>query len=153
MTSATITVGPYELPIGRHYDPETHLWVSSTGKETTRRVGFDPLGAETSGDIVAISMEPVGTHVNRGDAFGNLEAAKFVGPLISPVSGIIRAHNHEVSADPSLVNSSPLDAWLMEIEPQNLAAEEALLLSDPTKIRSWLEQEIADFKNKGMVAE
>jgi glycine cleavage system H protein len=119
----------------------------------THRVGFDPLGAETSGDIVAISVEPVGTHLDRGNAFGSLEAAKFVGPLISPVSGIIRAHNTTVSANPSLVNSHPLEAWIMEIEPDNLAAEEGFLLNDPAQLTAWLEHEIDAFKKQGMVAE
>ena len=58
--SATLTIGPYELSLGRHYDPETHLWIAPTESGTTHRVGFDPLGAETSGDIVAISVEPAG---------------------------------------------------------------------------------------------
>lgn len=153
MTSATLTIGPYELPLGRHYDPETHLWIAATEGRITHRIGFDPLGAETSGDIVAISFEPVGTHVARGEAFGSLEAAKFVGPLISPVSGIIRAHNENVSINPSLVNANPLDAWMVEFEPDNLAAEKGVLLSDPVELSSWLEQEIASFKDKGMVAE
>lgn len=153
MTSATITIGPYELPLGRHYDPETHLWLAETEGGITYQVGFDPLGAETSGDIVAISVEPVGTHLDRGEAFGSLEAAKFVGPLISPVSGVIRAHNTSVSANPSLVNTHPLAAWIMEIEPDDLASEEDLLLTDPAKLSSWLKHEIASFKQQGMVAE
>ena len=153
MTSATLTIGPYELPLGRHYDPETHLWLAATESGITHHVGFDPLGAETSGDIVAISVEPAGTHLERGDAFGSLEAAKFVGPLISPVSGVIRAHNVSVTANPSLVNSHPLDAWIMEIEADDLASEEALLLSDPARLTSWLKDEIAAFKEQGKVAE
>jgi glycine cleavage system H protein len=102
---------------------------------------------------VALSVEPVGTHVVRGEAFGSLEAAKFVGPLISPVSGVIRSHNEGVSANPSLVNTNPLDAWLMEIDLDDFAAEESFLLSDPAKLSAWLEVEIASFKEKGMVAE
>ncbi len=153
MNSATLTIGPYELPLDRHYDRETHLWVAGAQGRTAHRVGFDPLGAETSGDIVAISVEPAGTHVRRGEAFGNLEAAKFVGPLVSPVSGTIRSHNECVSANPSLVNSKPLDSWLVEIELDDFAAEVALLLSDPVELGAWLKQEIVAFKEKGMVAE
>lgn len=153
MNSATLSIGPYELQLGRHYDPESHFWISSTEGHHTHRVGFDPLGAETSGDIVAISVEPVDTHIERGEAFGSLEAAKFVGPLISPVSGVIRAHNKCVSANPSLINSNPFDSWLMEIEVDDFAAEQTRLLSDPVKLAAWLEEKIASFKEKGMVAE
>lgn len=153
MNSATITIGPYELPLDRHYDRETHLWVAGGQGATAHRVGFDPLGAETSGDIVAISVDLPGTRIRRGEAFGSLEAAKFVGPLISPVSGVIRSRNASVSADPSMVNSKPLESWLVEIELDDFAAEEALLLSDPVELGAWLQQEIVAFKEKGMVAE
>lgn len=153
MPSENLTIGPYEIPVGRYYDPETHLWLGASEDPTLSWVGFDPLGAETSGDIVAVSMEPIGTHVGRGAAFGSLEAAKFVGPLLSPVSGVIRAHNSDVVIDPSLINAQPLDAWLMAIEPDDLASEEGFLLSDPATLESWLTLEIERFKERGMVAE
>ncbi len=152
MTTPTlITVGGYRLAAGRHYDRETHFWVVSEAAGTAR-CGFDPLGSETSGDVVAVSFEPAGTRVARGEAFGSLEAAKFVGPLIAPLSGTIRAHNQSVIARPGLLNQEPLDHWLIELVPDRLEEELPLLLYDAEEVRAWFEGEIERFQQQGMVA-
>ena len=50
-----------------------------------------------------------------GDPFGSLEAAKFVGPLTAPVSGVIAAVNGAVLADPESVLRDPYGrGWLAE---------------------------------------
>ncbi len=151
-TPTLIAVNGYQLAAGRHYDRETHLW-AETMDSAAARFGFDPLGSETSGDIVAVSFEPVGSRVERGGAFGSLEAAKFVGPLIAPLSGRVRAHNQAVIARPGLVNQDPQAHWLIEIEPDRLEDELPLLLHDPGDVRAWFEGEIERFKERGMVAE
>lgn len=146
----TIAVNGYRLAAGRHYDPETHLWaITGSGQA---RCGFDPLGAETSGDIVAVSFEPVGTKIERGKAFGSLEAAKFVGPLIAPLSGTIMGHNREVLARPGLINQDPLGHWLIEMEAHRLDEELPLLLHDSGEVSAWFEREVERFKAEGMVA-
>lgn len=147
----SIAVNGYRLAAGRHYDRETHLWVEVLASGAAR-CGFDPLGSETSGDIVAVAFEPVGQNVERGEAFGSLEAAKFVGPLIAPLSGTIRAHNDALIARPGLLNQDPLAHWLIEIEPDRLEDELPLLLHDAGELRVWFEREIERFKQDGMVA-
>ncbi len=158
-TPIPITRNGYRLAAGRHYDRETHLWVETVAPKGDRRdtvesarCGFDPLGSETSGDVVAVSFESAGTRVERGEAFGSLEAAKFVGPLIAPLSGRIRAHNQEVLARPGLLNQDPLGSWLIEIEPDRIEDELQLLLHEPEEIRAWFESEIERFQQQGMVA-
>ena len=47
------------------------------------RIGMDALGIETSGTLAELSFVPVGTELTAGRPFGQLEAAKFVGPLVS----------------------------------------------------------------------
>ncbi len=161
MTTETIvTAGPYRLPADRHYDAGTHLWVAPlassgrAGAAATGRVrcGFDPLGSETSGDVVALSFAPVGTRVERGGELGTIEAAKFVGPLLSPVAGRVAAHNPAVLADPALLNRDPLEHWMVELE---IADESALdgLLTGADAVRGWFESEIERFRRKGMIAE
>ncbi len=149
-TPILIAIDGYRLAAGRHYDRETHLWIDA-GAGGTARCGFDPLGAETSGDVVAVSFEPAGSRVERGEAFGSLEAAKFVGPLIAPLSGTIRTHNEAVLFRPGLINQEPLDHWLIEIEPDRLEAELPLLLHDAEEVRAWFEDEIERFQQEGMV--
>lgn len=146
------TVGPFCLAEDYYYDRETHLWVMLTGGERAR-CGLDPLASETSGDIVAVSFEPVGTRVERGGAFGNLEAAKFVGPLISPVSGSISVRNEGVIANPTLLNQDSLEHWLVELELEDAEPELTELLFGKEQVTGWFEGEIERFKETGMIAE
>ncbi len=145
-----VVVNGYRLATDRHYDRETHLWVETSAAGA--RCGFDPLGSETSGDVVAISFEPVGTKIERGQAFGSLEAAKFVGPLIAPLSGTIRTHNEAVIARPGLLNQDPMTHWLIEFEPDRIEDELPSLLHDSEDVRVWFEHEVERFKQEGMVA-
>lgn len=141
-----------QLPEDRYYDPETHLWIRIE-RPKRARCGFDPLGSETCGDIVAVSFEPVGAKVPKGEAFGHLEAAKFVGPLIAPISGTVAGHNSALLANPGLLNSEPLASWLVEFESLSLEADVARMLHDPVRVRAWYEAEIRRFKEQGMIAE
>ncbi len=152
-SESELLVDGYSLTTDRYYDEETHLWVRPPSEPGPARCGFDPLGSETAGDVVAISFELVGTEVRRGESFGSLEAAKFVGPLTAPVSGTIRSHNADVLARPDLVNQDPLASWLVEIELAEPEAELALLLHEPERLRAWFAGEVRRFKEKGMIAE
>lgn len=146
-----ISVGSYELEAGRCYDRETHLWIEQQSDGRVR-CGFDPLGAETSGDIVAVSFEPLGNMVERGGSFGSLEAAKFVGPLLTPVSGTLEAYNDDVLANPALLNADPQGQWMVEIAPDALDRERALLLCDEDEIREWFLNERKKLEQEGMLA-
>jgi glycine cleavage system H protein len=150
-------IGPYTLAEDLYYDPDTHLWIAPPGADDSdgagARCGFDPLGSETSGDVVAVSFAPVGTRVARGTAFGSLEAAKFVGPLLAPVSGTVRAHNAAVTARPALLNADPLRHWLVELELDDPAGELPLLLHGREAVASWFAREVSRFEQRGMIAE
>jgi len=132
------------------YDIDTHVWAERATPGSVR-VGLDPLGAETSGDIVALSFHPDGTRVRRGEAFGSLEAAKFVGPLIAPVSGVIRTHNADALARPGHINRDPFGTWLIELELDD-AGELAELLTGEAEVAAWFARERDRYRQKGMLA-
>ncbi|MFY9921221.1 MAG: glycine cleavage system protein H [Mycobacterium sp.] len=141
--------GGYELRLDRCYDPNTHMWVQEITPGRVR-VGFDALTADTYGALAQLAMAHAGTSVEQGDPFGSLEAAKFVGPLTAPVSGVIAAVNGAVLADPETVLRDPYGrGWLAEFtvvgpEPGLVDGEEA---------RTWFAREVADYQEKGLVAE
>jgi len=141
----------HDLEFDRAYDAETHLWVAFEGNRA--RVGFDPLGRETSGDIVAMSFLPVGAEVTRAAEFGTLEAAKFVGPLKAPVTGRMVGHNDELLTDPGKVADAPFEHWLVEIEVDDVESARAELLTDADEIRAWYDREDQRFRDQGMIAE
>ena len=68
---------------------------------------MDALGVETSGSLSQLSFQPPGTELVAGRPFGQLEAAKFVGPLVSPVTGTLLAVNDAVAVDTGLVERDP----------------------------------------------
>jgi glycine cleavage system H protein len=145
-------VDGYRLCADRHYDAERHLWVELQPGSDLVRVGFDPLGRETSGDIVEVSLVDAGQRLNRGEAFGNVEAAKFVGPLQAPVSGVVRGRNAQVLNRPGSLNDDPNDAWLVELEMTD-RGELSELLTGESRLRPWFAAEIERYRRQGAVAE
>ncbi|NIJ13011.1 glycine cleavage system H protein [Saccharomonospora amisosensis] len=149
---ALVEIRGYPLAMDRMYDPETHVWAKPTAPGQLR-LGLDPLGVETSGTLAQLSFAEPGERLVRGKAFGQLEAAKFVGPLVSPLSGTTLAVNEAVLADPGLVESDPFAAgWLLELAHDE-AAEFSALLSQPEEIKDWFARKVDDYRLRGVIAE
>jgi glycine cleavage system H protein len=145
-------VAGFGVALDRAYDPAGHFWVSMVGSDRAR-IGMDALGVETSGTIAQLAFLGVGENLKRGEAFGSLEAAKFVGPLTSPLSGTVTATNDAVLADPSLVERDPYGAgWLVELdlaEPSELGG----FISGANTIPGWFAAEVEEYRLKGVLAE
>ncbi|HZI36982.1 MAG TPA: glycine cleavage system protein H [Acidimicrobiia bacterium] len=147
-----IEVAGFGVALDRAYDGTGHFWVSVIAPDRAR-IGMDALGVETSGTIAQLAFLPLGDHLKRGEAFGSLEAAKFVGPLTSPLSGTVSAANDAVVADPSLVERDPYGAgWLIELDLAD-PGELARLVSGAQPIKVWFEAEVEDYRMKGVLAE
>ena len=163
-----VTVAGFVLALDRRYQPETHMWVLARGPGRVR-VGMDPLGVETSGTLAQVSFVPAGTELTAGLPFGQLEAAKFVGPLVSPVSGAVLAVNGAVTRDAGLVERDPygagwmieaslieaslIEASLIEASPGGATVERPGLLADPAEITAWFAAKVADYRLKGLIAQ
>lgn len=148
----THDVKGFTVALDRHYDAERHLWVQATG-DGRARVGMDPLGVETAGDLVQLALEPPGLALARGQAFGSMEAAKFVGPLEMPVSGVVVEVNAAAAADPGLVQRDPLGAgWLVVVELADDAELDGLL-AGADAVLPWFSERVAAYRLKGMIAE
>ena len=150
--SEIVEVAGFGVALDRVYDGIGHFWVSMVGPDRAR-IGMDALGVETSGTIAQLAFLPVGEPTKRGEAFGSLEAAKFVGPLTSPLSGTVSATNDAVVTDPALVERDPYGAgWLVEldlVDPGELTG----LVAGPQAIKVWFEAEVEDYRMKGVLAE
>jgi glycine cleavage system H protein len=151
---ALVEVHGFPLALDRLFDPGTHMWVVLMADPALARMGMDPLGVETSGTLAELSFAPTGARLVRGEPFGQLEAAKFVGPLVSPLSGTVLAANEAVAADPGLAERDPFgEGWLIDIAPDNLAGELPALLSDPDQIIRWFAAKVEDYRVKGVIAQ
>ena len=145
-------IAGFGVALDRAYDPAGHFWVSMLSADRAR-LGLDALGVETSGTLAQLAFLPLGVSVKRGEAFGSLEAAKFVGPLASPLSGTLVATNDAVVSDPALVERDPYGAgWLVEIQLAD-PGELGELISGAEIVRVWFEGEVEDYRMKGVLAE
>ncbi|MGA3215613.1 MAG: glycine cleavage system protein H [Acidimicrobiales bacterium] len=150
--ASLVVVGGFTLALDRHYHPETHMWVLETGPARVR-IGMDAVGIETSGTLAQLSFFAEGTELAAGRPFGQLEAAKFVGPLISPVSGTLMTMNEEVASDPGLAERDPYGAgWLIEASTSETAAAPPLL-TEPAEITAWFTARIAHYRLNGLIAQ
>lgn len=152
MSEDWIEVAGYRLDAGRYHEPSTHLWIETQNAAGMARVGFDPLGRETTGDVVEVSFAKAGTRVPRGGSFGSLEAAKYVGPLQAPVSFVLASSNPELFDRPGLLNEDPYAAWLVDVQLTDRAELEKLLIGEE-RLRPWFEAEVERFRRQGAVAE
>ena len=144
-------ISNYTFPGDRYYDREHHLWTHPLPDIGRVRVGMDALGLESLGDLVFIAFKPVGTLVRRGESLGTMEASKMTGDLIAPVSGVVKAHNPAVVADPHLANRAPYsDGWLVEIEPVDWNSD-ATRLVHGAEVRDWATGEVERYRTQGWI--
>lgn len=147
-----VEVRGYQVALDRLYHADSHMWVKPV-RPGEVRVGLDPLGVETSGTLAQLSFANVGDQVAPGRAFGQLEAAKFVGPLVSPVTGTVARINDAVLADPGLAERDPLgEGWLVDLSGTD-EAELARLLGSPDEITDWFARTVDEYRLKGVIAE
>ena len=154
--SALLQVDGFPLALDRLYHPDTHMWILPSGSASVPpvRIGMDALGVETSGTLAQLSLPGAGTGLVAGRPFGQLEAAKFVGPLVSPVAGTVTAVNDAAAADPGLTERDPYgEGWLIEARLAGPVREQAGLLADPEEIRQWFAAKLADYRLKGVIAQ
>jgi len=97
---------------------ETHEWVFV--EDDTATVGISDHAQAELTDIVYVDLPKVGTTVTAGQAAAVVESVKAASDIYSPVDGEIIEANEELSANPSLVNSSPYDdGWLFKVRLAN----------------------------------
>lgn len=105
-----------------------HVWVDESVTPAT--LGITEFAANKMGDIVFVDLPEVGTRVEAGDELVQIESAKAVEPMISPVAGMVRYVNSETEDDGAIINDDPYgEGWIVKIEldddePDLLSASE-----------------------------
>lgn len=117
------------LDIPKHLQySEDHVWVDDSVEPAV--IGITEYAAERMGDIVFVDLPQVDTHIEAGDELMQLESAKAVEPVISPVAGTVKYVNREAEDDAAIINDDPYgEGWLVKIDldddmPELLSAEE-----------------------------
>lgn len=91
-----------------------HSWVKFEGDIAI--VGIIGPAAKKAKEFVFIQLPQKGEHIKKGDTYVTLEAVKWTGELISPVSGEIVQVNDDLFDDPHTINKQPYDQWIMKVK-------------------------------------
>ena len=102
-----------------HLYSEEHEWVNTTDvtEGATVRVGITHIAAEALGEIVFVELPEVGTEIEAGEAYGEVESTKSVSDIYAPVSGEVTAVNGDLEDNAGIINDDPYGAgWLYEVK-------------------------------------
>lgn len=92
-----------------------HVWVEDV--DGLAVIGLTEYAASQMGEIVYVDLPETDTPVRAGDEIVEMESAKTVQNLISPVEGTVKYVNQAVSDDPQVINNDPYgEGWILKIE-------------------------------------
>jgi glycine cleavage system H protein len=118
-----------EYPEDLRYTKE-HEWARDEGDGRVR-VGISDFAQDSLGDVVYVDIPEVGTEVEAGTPFGEVESTKSVSDVYSPVTGKVVERNAELEERPELVNQAPYgEGWIVSIEVGDTSQLSALMSAD-----------------------
>ncbi len=129
----------YNLPDDLYYHKE-HSWARVDGDKVT--VGMTDFFQKEAGDIVFVDLPEEEDEVEQGEVCGKIQSRKWIGKLVSPVSGEIAEVNEDLDEDTSLINTDPYGkGWILVIEASNLGEDLGNLLHGDAVV-TFIEEEI-----------
>jgi len=137
-----VMINDVEVREGLYYNKE-HSWLKIEDGKV--KIGISDHAQKQLKEIVVVDLLDSGDDVSQGDSFGEVESVKTVSDLISPISGTITEVNSELEDSPELVNESPYDeGWMIVVEPSDLDAELAGLMSFDDAVEFYEEEAIEE---------
>lgn len=129
-----------EIPADLYYTSD-HEWVRRTGDDTVR-VGITDYAQAALGDVVYIELPAVGTDVEAGSEFGNVESTKSTSELYAPVTAKVVAVNEDLVDSPEQINAEPYGAgWIIDLQVDAASLDDALSgLLDPEGYRANVDE-------------
>lgn len=95
-----------------------HEWIKVSGEEAY--IGITDFAQNELGDIVFVEVETEGEKLEKGEAFGTIEAVKTVSDMFMPVSGEVLEFNEVLENSPETINSDPYKkGWIIKIKITN----------------------------------
>lgn len=111
---------------------EDHEWIKVNGTEAT--VGVTDFAQKELGDIVFVEVETIGETLEKGEAFGTIEAVKTVSDLFMPVSGKVIELNELLESEPEIINKDPYgNGWIIKMKMSDTKELNNLLDADAYK--------------------
>lgn len=108
------------IPQDRKY-AKSHEWARE--EDGVVFVGITDFAQKEMGDLVFVELPEEGDEVQAGETFGNLESVKAVSEILSPATGVVLEINEEALDNPSALNESAHETWLIKISDATLAED------------------------------
>jgi glycine cleavage system H protein len=110
------------IPAQLRYTAE-HEWIQLLD-DGTALIGITDYAQSELGELVYVSVDTVGDHVDANAEFGTVEAVKITSALYAPVAGTVLEFNSELDEskgdNPMIINSDPYGAgWIIKLKPDN----------------------------------
>ena len=116
------------IPDNLRYSSD-HEWALAEGDQV--RIGITDYAQDALGDVVYVEVPEVGSRVEQGEAFGEVESTKSVSELFAPVTGVVSEVNDELVGSPQRLNEDPYgDGWICVVACDDLAELDHLLDAD-----------------------
>jgi glycine cleavage system H protein len=117
-----------EHPDDLLYHPE-HDWARiDPGGAGEATLGITWYAQDSLGEVVFFDPPAVGTVLEQGAPYAEVESVKAVSDVIAPLSGEIVAVNESLTERPQAINEDPYgEGWLVRIRLSDPAERESLL--------------------------
>lgn len=117
------------FPNDLYYRVQDNTWVK-VNDDGTVYIGMTDIAQTLAGSILHATPQKAGKKRKIGKPIAIVESSKWVGPVKSPMAGVVVEHNPDVAANPSILNKSPYKkGWLVKFQPDDLNAALADMLT------------------------
>ncbi len=108
---------------------EDHEWIRVEGDDAY--VGVTDYAQKELGDIVFVEVETIDETLDKGEAFGTIEAVKTVSDMFMPVAGTVLELNEALESTPEIINKDPYGAgWIIKMKLSDVADLDEMLDAD-----------------------
>ncbi|HOI18257.1 MAG TPA: glycine cleavage system protein H [Candidatus Woesearchaeota archaeon] len=104
---------------------ENESWINLDSGIAT--IGITKESANKVKEFIFINLPKISQVIKKGEVYVSLEAVKWSGHLQSPLSGEVIEINQKVFEEPSLINKSPYEAWIVKLKLSNPQEKTSLL--------------------------
>ena len=112
-------------PDGLYYNEE-HDWARVDGDVAT--FGITWYAQDSLGEVVYFAPSAVGTTIERGGEYGELESTKAVSQLVAPLSGEVTETNGALDGSENTVNDDPYgEGWLIKVKMSDPSEADGLM--------------------------
>lgn len=110
------------------YHPESMVWLREE-QDGLVTLGLSALATATGGEMLTFAARPIGAALEAGRAVGNVETAKTVSSVRTPIAARLVEANAAVEANGELIGRDPYAAWLVRLEPIDWPRDRAMLVT------------------------